>query len=191
MTTVSSAYLKTIMIINRKCLDGHCQLIRQSCIFRVYGDIGVNFFSINTVQYNATKRVAVVYDYDYFMGVAKCVSAFRRCNFVRKAASRDFVSVRCPEQRGTEVVASQRLILYQIHAKMNRCFSACLFERSCPPLGGSIKRGSTLSPIHQTEATTYLAEGVADFLHENTPGARKGETTEKPLPPQLPLPSSP
>ena len=32
--------------------------------------------------------------------------------FVWNAASRDFVSVHCPEQRDTEVVASRRLNLY-------------------------------------------------------------------------------
>ena len=33
-------------------------------------------------------------------------------NFVQKATSVDFVSVHCPEQRDTEVVASRGLILY-------------------------------------------------------------------------------
>ena len=31
-----------------------------------------------------------------------------------------------------------------MHAKTNRCFSACPFEGSCPLLGGSVKRDSTV-----------------------------------------------
>ena len=46
--------------------------------------------------------------------------------------------------RSREAVASRRLVLHQVHAKINRCFCVCPLEGGRPLLGGSVMGSSTV-----------------------------------------------